>query len=298
MNTWSQVDAMLAEWKNSSMKAPDVCVNLANACIGWNYIFGDRGEQCVPSHVRGRVSSLTPSHPKEAEALKKRCQCCNGKTTCDGCRFHPGGVTLAYDCRGFTYWVLLKAAGITISGAGATSQYNNNANWSEKGLIANMPKDKVCCVFRYDSGSGKMEHTLLYDGAGNYIHCSGEVKKCKTSQYKATHYAIPKGLYDGGDTPVEKASVYAEKGSTVNMRAKASLLSTIVARVPIGATVDVTDRGDEWCAVKYSGKSGYMMTKFLNFGGEPTYTCTITGLTKAQADALAQQYPTCTVKQE
>ena len=263
--TAKQVDEMLNYWLGQGLPKPEVVVKLANACLGWNYIFGDRGEYCTPSHVKSRISSLAQSHPSNSEALKKKCQITNGsgKTSCNGCRFYPDGETRAYDCRGFTYWCFLKGAGITIEGAGATSQYNNNNNWSEKGLIANMPKDKVCCVFRYDSSKRTYEHTLIYDGEGHYIHCSSEVKKCDASKYKATHYAIPKGLY-GGDIPVSyKAKVYASSGSTVNMRASASASSAVIVQVPIGTIVDVKENKGDWSKIVYDNKTGYMMSKFL-----------------------------------
>ena len=298
MNTWKQVESMLAEWTKAGMSAPDRCVNLANACIGWPYVFGARGEYCTPSNRRSYINTTASSQPAESAEIKKKCQVALGSSSsCTGCKWYPGGSTLMYDCRGFTYWVLLKAAGITISGGGATTQYNTNKNWSEKGKIENMPADKVCCVFRYDSSTGKYEHTLLYDGKGSYIHCSGEVKKCDASKYKATHYAIPNGLYNGGDKPVEKATVYAEKGSTVNMRKSASIVSALVKQVPIGSTINVTQRGSDWCAVEYGGKTGYMMTKFLVFEGEEKYTCTISKLTKDQADKLVAQYPNCVIAQ-
>lgn len=302
MNTAKQVDAMLAEWKSQGLSKPDIVVRLANACIGWNYIFGDRGEYCTPSHVKSRISSLAANYPTQSASLKKKCQVAGaGKSDCNGCKFYPGGQTRAFDCRGFTYWCLLNGAGIKIEGGGASSQYRNDANWSEKGLISKMPKDKVCCVFRYDSSTGKYEHTLLYDGDGNYIHDSGEVKKCATSKYKATHYAIPKGLYDGGELPViGQATVYAETGKTVNLRAKPSTASTVIARVPIGTVVDVIENGSDWTHIRYNNQTGYMMTKFLKFGDEPveTYTCTIHGLTKTQADELVAEYPGATVTKE
>ena len=46
-----------------------------------------------------------------------------------------------------------------------------------------------------------MAHTLFYDGQGHYIHDSGEVKKVDINKYAATHYAIPKGLYDSPIPP-------------------------------------------------------------------------------------------------
>lgn len=291
VNTADQVMNMLGQWKSHGMKKPDIVVNLANACIGWNYVFGDRGEQCIPAHIKSRISSLSGTYPREAESLKKRCQVSRGEKNCNGCKFYPNGVTLCYDCRGFTYWCFLKGAGITINGAGATSQYNNNANWSEKGLISAMPKDKVCCVFRHDSSTGKMEHTLIYDGQGHYIHDSGEVKKCDVSKYKATHYAIPKGLYDGGEEPVvviAKAKVVASSGNTVNIRASKSTSSAIVARVPINTIIDVTEKGSDWCGVSFSGKTGYMMTKFLDFDYAPAPTPTDDTVTvkKSELEAI------------
>ncbi len=293
MNSYKTVANKINQWKSEGKSKSYIVVSAANLCMGWPYVFGGRGEICTPSNRKARADNAHPTIVSECQVLSGK------KTSCEGCQWHQDGDVLFFDCRGFTYW-LFKLVGITINGAGATSQYNNNSNWEEKGPISQMPRNKVCCVFRYDNDTGKMEHTLLYDGEGNYIHCSGTVKKVKTSKYKATHYAIPKGLNSGGgDMPVtgETATVYAPSGSFVNMRKKESTLSLIVTRVPIGSTIEVTSRGDEWCAVKYDGKSGYMMTKFIRFGQADTYTCTIRGLTKEQADEIAKQYKNCTVTQ-
>ena len=267
MNTAKQVEQMLNEWKLQGLSAPDIVVNLANACMGWAYVFGARGEYCTPANRQRFYNS------QKKETIKTKCKNFSGSGSCSGCKWYPGGQTRFFDCRGFTYWCLLNGAGIKINGAGASSQYNDDSNWSEKGDIANMPKDKVCCVFRYDSNTKKYEHTLLYDGNGHYIHCSGEVKKCDVSKYNATHYGLPKGLYDGGGgggKTVEKATVHADSGSTVNLRSSASTSASIVARVPVGSVVDVDDHGTTWCHLQYNGKSGYMMTQFLIFGGDPT----------------------------
>ena len=49
----------------------------------------------------------------------------NKKDTCEGCPYE--GCRM-FDCRGFTYWVL-QQIGITISGVGATTQYNTAKDW-------------------------------------------------------------------------------------------------------------------------------------------------------------------------
>lgn len=203
MNTSAKVNKLMEDWKKEPISKTVFIVRLANACIGWSYVFGARGEYCSPANRRRFYNT------KGKPTIKSKCKNFDGSgySGCSGCKWYPGGCTRFFDCRGFTYW-LFKQIGILISGAGATSQYNDDTNWSEKGPIENMPRNKVCCVFRYDSKKRTMEHTLLYDGEGHYIHCSGEVKKCNASQYKATHYAIPKGLYDGSEnlTPPVKPS--------------------------------------------------------------------------------------------
>ena len=264
MNTYAQVSSMLAEWKNQGMRRPDIVVKLANACLGWSYVFGARGVKCTPSNRRAYFKS------KGKPTIKSKCKNFEGDGSCSGCQWYPSGVTLFFDCMGFTYFCLLNGAGIKIMGGGATSQYNDDSNWDEKGLIENMPKDKVCCVFRHDDSKNTMEHTLLYDGNGHYIHCSGTVKKCNSSSYKATHYAIPRGLY-GGDQPVITATVTAKSGSTVNVRSRASTSSSIVTRVTVGSTVTVIAKGTEWSNVRVAeGKEGYMMNQFLIFHDEPS----------------------------
>lgn len=64
----------------------------------------------------------------------------------------------------------------------------------------------------------------------------------------------------------ETATTYAESGSTVNLRKSRSTSSPLVDRIPIGETVSVEKYRDDWCAVRWKGKAGYIMTKFLIFG--------------------------------
>lgn len=271
MRPWNDIEEELNGWLNQGLKGPVAVVNLANACIGYPYVFGSWGERCTPSNRKSRARS---DHP----TIESKCQVLNGsKSGCSGCKWHPGGTTLSFDCRGFTYFCLLKGAGIKLIGAGATTQYDNNINWSEKGPIENMPKDKVCCVFRHDKSTGRKEHTLLYDGQGHYIHCSGEVKKCDISKYKATHYAIPKGLYDNvgtttpsiPSTPISppalepKAGTAVITGKNVALRKGPALTAALIMRIPTNTIVDVAAETDEWQVVSYGGDIGYMMKKYL-----------------------------------
>lgn len=278
MKMWNDVEEELNGWLAQGLKGPVAVVNLANACIGYPYVFGSWGERCTPSNRRSRARDDKPTIVSKCQVLNPD----NPKVGCGGCKWYPDGTTLSFDCRGFTYFCLLKGAGIKLTGSGATSQYNTDANWSEKGPIANMPKDKVCCVFRYDKSTKKMEHTLLYDGQGNYIHCSGEVKKCKTSQYAATHYAVPKGLYDGANpdqpmpipTPVQTAEPKHNEaiitGKNVALRKGPALTAGLIMRIPTNTIVDVAASTDEWQLVSHGGVIGYMMKKYLKENDDAT----------------------------
>ena len=307
MKTYEEVKALVNQWKSSGISKSNVVVNTANACIGWPYVYASRGELCTPKNRKERASG--------SPEVTSKCQVLNGSSgSCDGCQWYPGGNVLSFDCRGFTYW-LMKQVGITINGKGATSQYDDNSNWEEKGEIANMPKNRVCCVFRYDSSTGKMEHTLLYDGNGYYIHCSGEVKKVAMSKYKATHYAIPKGL-EGGVTPVptpteDTAVVYAENGKPVKMRAKPSTSCNTYWELKVGTEVTVLRNGNEWTKITDGKHTGYMMTKFLKFEDAPAddgdddddgipgeqpiadgvCDVVIPGCSKELADKIIREYP-------
>jgi len=69
------------------------------------------------------------------------------------------------------------------------------------------------------------------------------------------------------ETPMQ-GKVTAQSGSTVNLRTKPSTSAALVDRIPVGTPVTVTEYGPDWCYVETMGKSGYMMTEFIEFDGE------------------------------
>jgi hypothetical protein len=88
--------------------------------------------------------------------------------------------------------------GIDLQGEGATSQWNNSSNWLRKGEIATMPENTLVCMF-VKKGS-KMEHTGF--GLNNETcECSAGVQHFTRRNQKWTHWAIPRGLYDGSVVP-------------------------------------------------------------------------------------------------
>ena len=213
MYSAQQVDNDIANWKTMGMTKQELVIKIAEDCMEWPYVYGERGSNDTPALRRNRAADLDKRMPKEAAVIRKGCQVLNGsKGDCNGCKYYPGGAKVrCFDCRGFTYWVLLQV-GIKIEGVGATSQWNDESNWSGKGTLDSLPTGQVCCVFQYDSEENNMSHTGLYVGGGRIIHCSGEVKVAKITDRGWTHFAIPKGLE--GDVPVPVWRPTIRKGST------------------------------------------------------------------------------------
>ena len=161
-------------------------IEAAKSQLGNPYVFGMWGRECTPS-VRRRYAGYNPSHKR---AIFKACPVLSGKqANCTGCKWEN---SLAFDCRGFTYWCLLTGYGKKLQGGGCTSQWGYKVNWAQQGEIGDMP-DVVCCVFQ--RRNGRMQHTGLHIGGGKVIHCSNGVQWGDTSDKAWTHYAIPAGLY-------------------------------------------------------------------------------------------------------
>lgn len=65
-----------------------------------------------------------------------------------------------------------------------------------------------------------------------------------------------------------QGKVTAPSGSTVKLRQKPSTSCSMYWDIPVGTEVMVTDYGPEWCKVNANGQTGYMMTQYIEIGGE------------------------------
>lgn len=184
MHTAKYVDEMIPKLKNKGVPLSEAAWKLAKLCTGWPYIFGDRGQYCTPAHRRAAYASHGAEHP----TIETKCKNFNGAGSCSGCKFYPGGKTRAFDCRGFTYWVLLQIYGWQLMGGGATAQWNTASNWKAKGEIATMPKNTLVCLFV--KNGNKMSHTGF--GLNNEtIECSSGVQYFSKRNTKWTHWGVP-----------------------------------------------------------------------------------------------------------
>lgn len=189
MNTAEYVDQQIQILKTSGIPMSDAAWEAALLCVGWPYIFGDRGEYCTPQ----KRQAVHNSHPDQ-ESLISKCQALNGKAdSCGGCKWYPDGKRVrSFDCRGFTYWILLQIYGWKLQGSGATSQWNNDDNWTAKGTIDSIPEDQLVCLFYPDkTNPKKMAHTGL-GFRGETVECSNGVQHFTSRNKKWTHWALPK----------------------------------------------------------------------------------------------------------
>ena len=198
MNTAEYVDKRIQEMKMSGIPLSDAAWQAALDCVGWPYIYGDRGEYCTQSN-RMAVYNKDPG-VKARQNAREKCQAIrssNPTGSCSGCKWYPGGKrTRGFDCRGFTYWILLQIYGWKLMGAGATSQWNNADNWTAKGTIDSIPEDQLVCLFVQKGTT--MEHTG-FGYHGETIECSSGVQHFTTRNAKWTHWGLPKCV--SGDIP-------------------------------------------------------------------------------------------------
>ena len=97
-----------------------------------------------------------------------------------------------YDCSGLVMEAL-KEAGINVH---HSAHYTWTEDMKERGDIKDIPKDKVCLVFRKGS-NGEMEHIGIYLGNGKVIEAKGAdsgVIKTKLKEGSWTNWGIPAGL--------------------------------------------------------------------------------------------------------
>ena len=85
MNTATQVESLTTAWKREGLSKPEIVVKIAEACMGWPYVFGARGQLCTAPNRNARRNDKYPT-------IVTKCQVLSGKKdTCIGCKWHPGG---------------------------------------------------------------------------------------------------------------------------------------------------------------------------------------------------------------
>ena len=296
MNSAAYVDNLITQLKGSGIPLSQAAWEAACACAGWPYTYGARG----------------------------------GKTTKDGITVRT------FDCRGFTYWILLQIYGWKLMGVGCTAQWNNEDNWREKGTVEEgIPQDTIVCLFYYkkDEKTGKRTSTLEHTGFyynGETCECSKGVQISKTLNKKWEVWGVPACV--SGDIPAP-VPPDPDKKPTLRRGDQGAYVTELQRDlVQLGYNLGTYGPGKDGVDGKFGAKTEDAVKDFQQnhdgpdgkalavdgvVGGntwwaigqavgpepgpapEPTlYTVTIPGVDEAEADKLISQYPGATKAEE
>lgn len=317
MNTAKYVDEQIQQLKVSGIPLTDAAWEAAKLCIGWPYIFGAKGHECTISY-RKQISGK--GSEKKYQNVKERCQAIRTKNptgSCSGCKWYPNRErVLSYDCRGFTWWILMQIYGWNLQGGGCTSQWNKDENWTAKGTIDTIPEGKLVCLFYPNEDNPKvMEHTG-FGYRGETIECGAGVEYNITRNKKWTHWALPKCV-SGEVPPMPEKKPTLKRGSTgpYVVECQQDLIRLGYDVGPSGAdgkygknteaavkAFQTDHDGPDGRALKVDGITGQDTWWAIDHAEEPVpedlYIVQIPDLTKYQAEELVKQYPGATMAKE
>ena len=246
----------------------------------WGYILGawhTKWSQALQNaKVKHMVTTYGDNWKSDANAKKDK----NYTAAAYGERWIGRYVT---DCSGLFYWAFKELGGYMYHGS--------NTMWKKycvnQGKLINGKRSDNCrlkpgtAVFVLKNGSDR-SHVGLYIGGDTVIEASGTktgVITSKITDSKWAEWGELKGVLYGktveeeeheiapapAPAPApepEKIAVATVNNVKVALRAAPSTTAAVLARLDKGTQVELVK--DEWTKVKYQGKVGYMMTKFLN----------------------------------
>ena len=88
MNSAADLTNMINNWAAMGLTRAEMSVKVAEACMGWHYVWGGAGQKCTPGYRRSYANR--DSCPEgEARQIVSLCQVLNGKRgNCDGCKWY------------------------------------------------------------------------------------------------------------------------------------------------------------------------------------------------------------------
>ena len=178
------------------------------------------------------------------------------------------------DCSGLFYWAFKELGGYMYHGSNTMwDKYCTAQGKLNQGVRTDGKELKPGTAVFVLKGSSDRSHVGLYVGNGKVIEASGTqagVIITQITNSKWSEWGELTGVNYGASqpTPTPAPSTVPTIGSAVVNDTKVALRSapstnaSILTRVDKGERVQVLDK--DWTRVSYQGKTGYMMTKFLN----------------------------------
>lgn len=240
------------------IKASDIIAVFRTALSEkWGYIWGMTHEMW--------------SEAKHAEYAKKFANDSNRQNSVqNGSKWAGHWVT---DCSGLFVWAFRQHGGSIAHGSNsiyksycsATGTLKNGSRTDGKAL---KPGTAV-----FTGTAEAHNHIGLYVGDGTVIEAQGTnagVTTTKITNKKWTYWGELKDVSYNATTNTTTttpakgtAKVMAKR---VALRTDASIKSDVIVRLDIGDVVEIAPETSEWTRVTYKGKTGYMMTEFLEIG--------------------------------
>lgn len=183
------------------------------------------------------------------------------------------------DCSGLFYWAFKELGGYMYHGSNTMWNKYCVAKGDLKGgkRTDGQALKPGTAVFVL-KGTSNRSHVGLYIGNGKVIEASGtqagviiteitNKKWCEWGELKGVEYSNSNEIPTS--EPTESQSIVKEKsalviGTRLALREAPSTSAKILTRVNTGERVQLID-DTEWVKVKYQGKTGYMMAKYLQF---------------------------------
>ena len=182
------------------------------------------------------------------------------------------------DCSGVFYWAFKQLGGYMYHGSNTMyKSYCTNKGKLKNGKRTDGQELKPGTAI-FTGTETEHGHVGMYVGDGWVIEAQGTkagVVKTKITLSKWTFWGELKGVDYTNETPSTTTPATTEPvksnaktatvtGTRLALRSAPSTTATVLTRVNTGEHVELVD-DVEWVKVKYQGKTGYMMSKYLSF---------------------------------
>lgn len=183
---------------------------------------------------------------------------------------------------GKTGWVMNKFLSFKVDGGETETQKpdtETNTPAPDQGGTDNTPTATYATVVggKLNMRASKSTSSALIRQLAEYTRVEVLSKGTEWTKIKHngdTGYVLTKYLSFGtssGGTEETTANVKTPSGS-LNLRADANGNARVILQIPQGSTVTVVKKLGSWCAVVYSGNSGFVMTKYLDMNASSSTT--------------------------
>ena len=161
---------------------------------------------------------------------------------------------------------------------GKSLNMRSTASSATDNVVATIPNGTMLTIL----SKGATWCKTTYNGKTGYVMTSflsfPNPEPEKTATIRPTATPKPSGSAVTG-------YVNTANGGSLNLRKSASDQVAVLAAIPNGTEVTVTQRGSTWCAVTYNGIAGYVMTKFLYIPAVTATAAPATATPKPSGDA-------------